>query len=121
MDSSRYRSVPLTVGEPAPWFTARCTSNRVYQLSSVGGRYVVISFFRSAGDPFGAGVLTEFMKHSARFDDENACFFGVSIDPVDETSGRVRERLPGFRYFWDFDLEISRVVRNNSCRGCLRS
>ena len=41
----------LTVGEPAPWFTARCTVNPTYQFDTVAGRYVVLSFFGSAGNP----------------------------------------------------------------------
>jgi hypothetical protein len=43
------------------------------------------------------------------FDDERACFFGVSIDPADEAQKRVTGRIPGYRFFWDFDGDISRL------------
>jgi len=33
----------------------------------------------------------------------------VSLDPADETESRVAERMPGIRFFWDFDGTISRL------------
>ena len=45
----------LTVGEPAPWFTARCTANPAYKFDTVAGRYVVLCFFGSAGNPETSG------------------------------------------------------------------
>jgi hypothetical protein len=46
----------LSVGEPAPWFVARCTSNERYHFDTVGGRYVVMSFLQSAaGEHTAAG------------------------------------------------------------------
>lgn len=44
------------------------------------------------------------------FVNDDACAgFGVSVDPEDETLGRVTERMPGIRHFWDFDCSISRA------------
>jgi peroxiredoxin/predicted 2-oxoglutarate/Fe(II)-dependent dioxygenase YbiX len=99
----------LTPGESAPWFTARCTSNPQFHFDTVAGRYVVLCFFRSAADPASRRVLDGFLRLRGRFDDENACFFGVTTDPEDEAAGRVRELLPGIRFFWDGDLEVSRA------------
>lgn len=102
------RKLPLGIGEPAPWFACRSTSNEDYHFNSVGGRYVVLSFFGSSADADGGRVLADFQSNRGIFDDTNICFFGVSTDPEDEKAGRVRESLPGMRYFWDFDLAISR-------------
>ena len=102
------RKLPLGVGEPAPWFTCRSTSNEDYHFNSVGGRYVVICFFGSAADADSARVLADFQASRRVFDDDNVCFFGVSTDAQDEKAGRVRESLPGMRYFWDFEQAISR-------------
>jgi hypothetical protein len=43
------------------------------------------------------------------FDDKHASFFGVSIDPADEANKRVVGRVPGYRLFWDFDGNASRL------------
>ena len=99
----------LTPGEPAPWFRARNTVNPTYLFDSVAGRYVVLCFFGSAGDPSGGRVLQVFEQNYDRFDIENFCFFGVSTDPDDERLMRVRQQWPGIMFFWDFDRTISRL------------
>jgi peroxiredoxin/predicted 2-oxoglutarate/Fe(II)-dependent dioxygenase YbiX len=107
----------LTVGEPAPWFTARCTANPTYQLDTVAGRYVVLCFFGSAGDPEAYRLVSALEQHHDRFDIENVCFFGVSTDPDDERTGRARQKFPGMMYFWDFDLHISSLFGATSSEG----
>ena len=99
----------LAVGEPAPWFVAPSTVNPAFHFDTVGGRYVVLCFFGSAGDPSARRVLDGFHRSEGVFDDRNAAFFGVSIDPADRVDGRVEQGLPGFRYFWDFDRAVSRL------------
>lgn len=98
----------LQIGEPAPWFVARCTSGSMFHFDTIAGRFIVLAFFGSAADPISRRLLDAFLAQREAFDDHQACFFGVSIDPEDESSGRVRESLPGFRHFWDFDREVSR-------------
>lgn len=101
--------VNLTPGDPAPWFVQRTTGLGHYALDKSAGRYVVLCFFASAADE--AGLETIRAVHARRhlFDDRKACFFGVSLDKTDESSGRVGESQPGLRYFWDFDGRISRA------------
>jgi predicted 2-oxoglutarate/Fe(II)-dependent dioxygenase YbiX len=48
-------------------------------------------------------------EETAIFDDVRACFFGVSVDPTDEGEGRVADRTPGYRFFWDFDGKVSKL------------
>ncbi|PSJ46660.1 peroxiredoxin [Zobellella endophytica] len=99
----------LHVGQSAPWFVARTTSNPRFQFNTVAGRHVVLCFFGSAADPLGRDVLGEIDRHRSVFDDVNICFFGVSTDPEDESSGRLAALLPGMRIFWDFDGGVSRL------------
>jgi peroxiredoxin len=103
------RDRPLAAGEPAPYFTANCTTNPAFHFDSVAGRSVVLCFFGSAADPAARRVLDDLLREPGRFDDERVCFFGVSTDPDDERLGRVRERVPGVRFFWDFDRAVSRL------------
>jgi len=101
------RSTPLVTGEPAPWFYCRSTSRENFAFSSVAGRYIVLSFFRSAADPEAAELLRQIESSRRRFNDIDLCFFGVTIDPDDERQRRVAESIPGIRYFWDFDGAVS--------------
>ena len=97
------------IGEPAPWFTARSTSNPRFTFHTTAGRYIALCFVGAAEHPLAAAALAEVTRRRAVFDDLKASFFGVSIDPADEAQGRVGESLPGLRWFWDHDLAVSRL------------
>jgi len=99
--------VSLTPGDPAPWFHQRSGGNPRYAFDTVGGRWVVMCFFGTAGDEEGRRALAAIQANRALFDDQRACFFGVSLDPNDEAKARVADAMPGLRYFWDFDGNVS--------------
>ncbi len=101
--------VNLHRGDPAPWFHQRNPDNPNYAVDSAAGRYLVFCFFGSAADETARKAITSVMTRPDLFDDRKCSFFGVSTDPADETQRRVTERYPGYRYFWDFDLTISRL------------
>jgi len=77
-------------------------------LDVIGGRYIVLCFF-AAADARGKSAVAAAFAERGLFDDENASFFGVSIDPADKARKRVVGQTPGFRFFWDFDGKISRL------------
>jgi peroxiredoxin/predicted 2-oxoglutarate/Fe(II)-dependent dioxygenase YbiX len=101
--------VPLLPGDPAPWFVCRTSSNPRYHFDSVAGRYIVLSFFGTAGNAPGAAALSGFAAQRGRFNDEDAAFFGVSADPEDERQARVADRVPGLRFFWDPEGAVAKV------------
>ena len=98
----------LTPGDPAPGFIQRSHANPRYSFDSAAGRYLVLCFYGSAADPHAQAALQAALARPDLFDDVRASFFGVSIDPQDEAAGRVANRIPGYRHFWDFDLTASR-------------
>lgn len=101
--------VNLLPGDPAPWFRVASTSNPQYAFDLAAGRYIVLCFFATAGDPVGAAAMRAVAENRRVFDDANVCFFGVSVDPSDRTTGRARDNMPGIRFFWDFDGAVSRM------------
>ena len=103
----KYRAI--SPGDPAPYFRQRSTSNENYVFDTAAGRYLVLCLFGSAGDASGRKMLSLLNTHRALFDDERFAFFGVSHDRRDESLGRVRESLPGVRFFWDADGTIGRL------------
>ena len=100
----------LTVGEPVPWFVTASTTNPRYHFDSVAGRYVLLCFLNTARAEASQKVLTDIWHHRALFDDEFCCFFGVSTDPDDQTSSRLKEHIPGIRFLWDFDKTVSQKL-----------
>lgn len=108
-DPPRFRPQPMP-GDPAPDFTQRTPSNPRYVFNAAAGRYLVLCFFGSAGDAQSRAALEAALARTDLFDDERACFFGVSNDPEDEAQARVANRMPGYRFFWDFDLSVARMA-----------
>ena len=103
--SPRMRLAP---GDPFPWVRQRTASLPRFAVDALAGRYIVLCFFGSAGDPRGRGAIEAMQRHRALFDDQRACFFGISVDPEDEAQGRVCDIVPGVRFLWDFDASVSR-------------
>lgn len=99
----------LGPGDPAPTFHQRSPANPKFNFDSAAGRYLVLCFFGSAANDHARKALKAVLERPDVFDDERASFFGVSIDPEDEVSARVANRAPGVRFFWDFDLSVSRL------------
>jgi peroxiredoxin/predicted 2-oxoglutarate/Fe(II)-dependent dioxygenase YbiX len=99
----------LTPGDPAPWFHQRSGSNPKYAFDTAAGRYIVLCFFMTAGDAAGRKAIEAVLKNRQHFDDKRGSFFGVSVDPRDESEKRVRDTMPGVRFFWDFDGTASRL------------
>ena len=66
--------VVLGPGDPAPWFSQRSTSNPKYVFDTAAGRWLVLCFFGSAGDPASRAVLDQVLAHRDLFDDEQASF-----------------------------------------------
>lgn len=101
--------VKLAPGDPAPWFHQRTSANPRFAFDTVAGRYVVLCFFAKARDAHGRAAVDSALARPDLFDDRKASFFGVCLDRSDEEEKRVVDRVPGFRFFWDFDAAVSRA------------
>ncbi|WP_051340645.1 2OG-Fe(II) oxygenase [Azospirillum halopraeferens] len=97
----------LSIGDPAPHFCGRTPSKPDFHFDSMAGRYLVVSFFVSSAMDFGSRFLQRVDAMAKRFDDDVCSFFGVTIDPQDEATGRLRNRPRGIRFFFDTDMRIS--------------
>ena len=97
------------VGEPAPFFTAATDGVERYSLDVAAGRWIVLMFFGTAGQEATVEGLAQALQRRELFDGPNAAFFGVSIDPLDRSQRGLVNSDPGVRFFWDFDLAVSRL------------
>lgn len=95
-------------GTTVPWFRAQVLGdNSAFTFDTVAGRPVVLFFMGSAGNPGIKNALDGMLGFARFFDDAHCCFFGISTDPEDVAAGRIKNRVPGIRYFLDFDRAIS--------------
>jgi peroxiredoxin len=99
----------LLAGDPAPWFRQRSFANPRYALHAAAGRYLVLCFLGSAANPLGQAVINMALRRQDIFNDSHCSFFGVSLDPADESENRVADRYPGYRFLWDFDAQVSEL------------
>ena len=112
-------ATPLLPGDAAPYFKVAASNNPSFAFDTVGGRYIVLSFFGSAGTSPGREMVAGFMRHSDQFNDEIACFFGVSADPLDREQARVEQRVPGCRFFWDFERQVAQLYGALDAKGAV--
>src|SRR5262249_47038181 len=99
----------LTAGDPLPWLRQRTRELPKCAVDAFAGRYLVICFYASAADARARAALEAMLRNREKFDDVRASFFGISIDPGDETENRVRDHDPGIHFLWDFDRSVSRL------------
>jgi peroxiredoxin len=96
------------LGEAVPWFRAPALNGSpAYAFDTAGGRVVLLLFFGSAAEPACAQALARVMAVRALFDDRQAAFFGISVDPRDAAEGRIRQQLPGIRFLLDYQRQLS--------------
>jgi peroxiredoxin len=103
-------SGPPLAGELVPWFRAAALQgNAAYAFESTAGRAILMLFFARAAEQASAAALRLVAGHRALFDDERACFFGITVEPSDAADGRIAQALPGIRFFLDYDRALSRL------------
>ena len=97
----------LSSGDPAPRFTARSPANPTFAFDTSAGRNLVLLFVPRATHPGVPGLLAAVTGPAAPFDDRHASLFVVTPDPGDEAEGRLANRVPGVRVFWDTDGAVA--------------
>ncbi len=102
------RRIPQA-GEPAPFFAAPTGSIERYHIDVAGGRWMVLMLFGSLGYAASLDALVLALRDRDLFNDIDAAFFGVSIDPADRDGRGIVNSEPGVRFFWDFDGAIGRL------------
>lgn len=98
-------SPPLAPGDPAPWFQARSDANPNFKFSSLGGRYIVLTFLGSFSKSEAAPVFRDFLEGAGRFGAFTTALILVTADAGDEGAA-VPTSLSGVRYFFDNDRRI---------------
>ncbi len=104
---------PLAPGDPAPWFWVRSDTNPAFRFSSLGGRYLVLSFLKSFSQNDSAGVFRDFMDGAQRFGAFTTALLLVTADPKDENAS-VPVSVTGVRYFFDFGRGLIRLFAGPS-------
>jgi hypothetical protein len=97
--------MPLSPGEPAPWFKAPTASSPEFHFDTAAGRYVLLVFL-PVEDAARAAALQAIVAHQALLDEFQRTAFVVVRDP--QTVKPDRDIL-GLRWFIDADGAVSRL------------
>lgn len=101
----------LDTGDSVPSIRGPVLSgNSNFVLDSAAGRPMVLLVLGSGAWQPAAAALALLARHQQIFDDRNAMFFGITVDPADAAGGRVVQRIPGIRWFLDYDSAISHTL-----------
>ncbi|MCK1607131.1 2OG-Fe(II) oxygenase [Bradyrhizobium sp. 166] len=103
-------TLPLSVGEPAPWFSAATDSSSAGTVAfdELAGRYIVLFFVGSAARPDVVEVLAALARRYDLLDHKRALLLGISNDPGDFEQGRVHQRPPGQLFLWDQNNTVAK-------------
>jgi predicted 2-oxoglutarate/Fe(II)-dependent dioxygenase YbiX/peroxiredoxin len=96
--------MPLSPGEPAPWFRAATPSNPEFTFDSVAGRYILLAFLPTDLETRGA-MLRALSGNRALFDDTRLSAFAVVTEA--QTAADARD-MRGLRWVLDLDGAVSR-------------
>src|SRR4051812_8134193 len=94
----------LSPGDPSPWFKAPTSSRQDYNFASAAGRFLALAFVPSSRSECGAQLTAAIAAARTLFDDVRLAFFGVTADPQDQAEARVKDEIPGVRWFYDPEL-----------------
>ena len=98
----------LDWGDYAPWFSAPALSGSpTYSFDTVAGRHVLMLFYGTTKHEPAVAALQHVTDNRDLFDDQSACFFGITVDPADAASGRIAQQVPGIRFFLDYDRKVT--------------
>ena len=74
----------------------------------MAGRYVLMLFYGTAERDICQQAFRDLAQHRDLFDDQQACFFGITVEKSDVEQRRVRSSIPGIRHLLDEDRAVSR-------------
>ena len=96
-------------GDVVPWFQAPMVgASNPFRFERTGGQHVLLLFFGSASQPAFAEAMALVRPRADLFDDVQASFFGVTVDPED---AQARGLVPsiGIHFLRDYERRISRA------------
>ncbi|MEH1936898.1 MAG: 2OG-Fe(II) oxygenase [Nostoc sp.] len=99
--------LPLTVGDPIPWFILPSTSNPSFHFNSVGGYRSILFFFGSSKNNYIRKIIDELSHRQQQLAEYQVPFFGVSIDPDDTFLAELIQNKTYFKFLWDFERKVS--------------
>ena len=98
----------LTIGDPAPWFSAPTDVNQNFNFATVAGRHVVVNFLGRLDREGTEKVAKDWGEAGGFLNTNNEVVFHVISDPRDQAQARFKQH-PGVIAFWDEDETVAKL------------
>lgn len=95
----------IQYGDMLPWWNQ---GHHRFVFDGLTGQYIVLGFYKTAGDPIGHNALAR-LHELCHFVQDKAYFLCVSGDREDATERRVQETFAPIRFIFDLDGTIHRA------------
>jgi peroxiredoxin len=99
----------VSLGDPAPWFSARSLAGGELHLHVNAGRWVVLSFFPELSSPRAQEEFRALVTQLAAVTEEKMIGYAVLATPADNLAGLLTEPVPSLRLVVDYDGAVTRL------------
>ena len=111
-------AAPATVslGDPAPWFSARSLNGGELHLHVNAGRWVVLSFFTELSSPRAQEEFLALVSQLSSVTEDKMVGYAVLTAPADTLASLLPTPVPTLRLVADYDGALTRAVRRQGYR-----
>jgi peroxiredoxin len=97
----------VTLGDPAPWFTAKSLAGGELHLHVNAGRWVVIAFFHELSSPRAQEEFRALVAQIAPLSEDKLIAYAVLATPPDDLSSLLPAPVPTLRLVADYDHAVT--------------
>lgn len=99
----------IILGDPVPWFAAPLLGEGAFNLQVAAGRWIVLSFLGSPGNPQAERELTQLLADTQTFDEDKIIFCGILAAPPADPVPYAAMSGPAISFLADYDGAVSRL------------
>jgi peroxiredoxin len=99
----------IVLGDPVPWFGAPLVGDGAFNLQVAAGRWIVLSFLGSPGNPQAERELTQLLADTQTFAEDKVIFCGIFTAPPADPVPYVAMSGPAISFLADYDGAVSRL------------
>jgi peroxiredoxin len=99
----------VSLGDPAPWFSARSITGSELHLHVNAGRWVVLSFVHDLSSPRASEEFRALVTQISNFSDDKLVAYAVLTKPPANAAELAAIQMPNLRLVADYDGSITRL------------
>lgn len=99
---------PPYVGQPAPWFTAPAPANPRFVFSSLGGRFILLSFIGDGSTDLAQSFMRAIAGADLPRNVDQFIHFGVTTKQRDYKDPLLSQAFPASRVFYDGKCDVAK-------------